>query len=68
MAKKIAKIKNKFKIIGAAAATANFPLEFNIAEKKEDNDTNSRKGKVIRLNCIARLNFSGSDAKPGEIK
>ena len=54
--------------MGAAAATANLPLEFKIAEKKDDKETNNRKGKVILLKSVASLNFSGSLAKPGEIK
>ena len=62
------KIKNMFKTIGAAAATANLPFEFKIAEKKEDKDTNNKKGKVILLRSVASLNFSGSLVKPGEIK
>ena len=57
-----------FKTIGAAAATANLPFEFKIAEKKEDMDTNNKKGKVILLKSVASLNFSGSLVNPGEIK
>ena len=57
-----------FKTIGAAAATENFPLEFRIAEKKEDKETNSKKGKVILLRSVANLNFSGSLVNPGDIK
>tara|TARA_B100000575_G_C22871125_1_gene508301 strand:+ start:224 stop:724 length:501 start_codon:yes stop_codon:yes gene_type:complete len=57
-----------FKTIGAAAATANLPFEFKIAEKKEDMDTNNKKGKVILLKSVANLNFSGSLLNPGEIK
>ena len=53
-------IKKIFKTIGAAAATANLPFEFKIAEKKEDKETNNKKGKVILLKSVANLNFSGS--------
>ena len=54
--------------MGAPAATANFPFEFKIAEKKDDNETNNKKGKVILLNSVANLNFCGSLANPGDIK
>ena len=51
-------IKKIFNIIGAAAAAANLLLEFNIPEKKDDKLTKSKKGKVILVSSIARLNFS----------
>ena len=53
--------------MGAAAATANLPFEFKIAEKNEDIETNNKKGKVILLKSVANLNFSGSLANPGDI-
>ena len=65
---KILIIKIIFKIIGAAAATANLLFEFNIPEKNEDKLTNNKKGKVILVNSIARLNFIFSSANPGAIK
>ena len=61
-------INIKFKIIGAAAAAANLLLEFKIPEKKDDKLTNNKKGKVILVNSIAKLNFISSPTKPGAIK
>ena len=61
------KIKNIFKIIGAAEATANLLCEFNIAEKKDDKLTNNKNGKVILVRLIAISNFSESSVKPGAI-
>ena len=48
-----------FKIIGAAEAAANLLFVFNIPEK-EDKLTNNKKGKVILVSSIARLNFISS--------
>ena len=61
-------IINKFRIIGAAAATANLLCEFRIPEKKDDKLTNSKKGKVILVNSIASLNFNSFSIKPGAIR
>ena len=61
-------IKITFKIIGAAEATANLLFEFRIPEKNEDKLTNNKKGKVIRVNSTARLNFNSSAINPGAIK
>ena len=49
-----------FSIIGAAAAAANLLYELSIAAKNEAKHTKNKKGKVILLKSIARLNFSGS--------
>ena len=54
--------------MGAAAAAANLLYEFSIPEKKEDRLTNNKNGKVILVNCTAKLNLSGSLSKPGAIK
>ena len=59
------KIKNIFKTIGAAAATANLLCEFSIAEK--DKLTNNRKGNVILVREIVRSNLSELSEKPGAI-
>ena len=61
-------IKIIFKIIGAAAATANLLLEFKMPEKKDDKLTNNKKGNVILVNSTARLNLISSEMKPGAIK
>ena len=61
------KIKIMFKIIGAAAAAANLLLEFNMPEKKEERLTNNKKGNVILVNSIAKLNFKSFSKKPGAI-
>ena len=61
------KLKNIFKIIGAADATANLLCEFNIAEKKEDKLTNSKKGKVILVREIVKSSLSELSEKPGAI-
>ena len=66
--KRILNIKTTFKIIGAAAATANLLFEFKIPEKKEDKLTNNKKGKVILVNSTAKLNLISSPKKPGAIK
>ena len=60
-------IKIIFKIIGAAAATANLLLEFKMPEKKDDKLTNNKKGNVILVNSTARLNFCVFSSKPGAI-
>ena len=54
-----------FKITGAAAAAANLLLEFKIPEKKDERLTNSRKGNVILVSSIARLNFMSFSTNPG---
>ena len=46
--------------IGAAAAAANLLFVFNTPDNKEDKLTNSKKGNVILVNSVAKLNFSGS--------
>ena len=46
----------------------NFPLEFKIADKKDEMDINNKKGKVILLRSTARSNFPSISLKPGEIK
>ena len=56
-----------FKIIGAAAASANRLWEFNIAEKKDANETNIKNGNVILVRFIAKLIFSLSSINPGAI-
>ena len=61
-------IKTKFKIMGAAEATANLLWELSIAAKKEDKLTNSKKGKVILVKSIASFIFSVSATNPGAIK
>ena len=61
-------MSTRFKIIGAAEATANLLWEFNIAEKKEDRHTNIRNGKVILVKSIANLIFSLFSTNPGAIK
>ncbi len=61
-------INTIFRIIGAAAATANLLFEFNIPEKKDDKLTNNKKGNVILVNSTARLNLTSSEIKPGAIK
>ena len=60
-------IKTKFKIIGAAEAAANLLCEFRIAEKKDAKLINNIKGNVILVKSVAKINFSGSDLKPGAI-
>ena len=54
-------------MIGAAAVSANRLWEFNIAEKKEDRDTNIKNGNVILVRSIAKSIFSLSPTKPGAI-
>jgi hypothetical protein len=54
--------------MGAAAVIRNFPLEFKIADKKDEIDINSKKGKVILLRSTARSNFPFMFLKPGEIR
>ena len=54
--------------MGAAAAAANLLLELRIPEKKEDSDTNNKKGKVILVKSTARLNFTEFSKKPGAIR
>ena len=49
-------IINKFRIIGAAAATANLLLEFRIPEKKDDKLTN-KKRESYSVNSIASSKF-----------
>ena len=66
--KKRIKINIMFKIMGAADAAANLLCEFNIAEKKEDKQTNIRKGKVILVKKIASSIFSVFSTNPGAIK
>ena len=61
------KIKTIFKMIGAAAAAANLLLEFNMPEKKEERLTNNKKGNVILVSSIARLNFKSFSTNPGAI-
>ena len=57
------KIKTRINItlstIGAAAA-ANLLFVFKIPHSKDDKLTKSKKGKVILVNSVAKLNFSGS--------
>ena len=60
-------IKTIFKIIGAAAAEANLLFEFKIPAKKDERLTKNKKGNVIRVNSIAKLNFTSSFIKPGAI-
>ena len=60
-------IKTIFNIIGAAEAAANLLCEFKIAEKKDAKLINNIKGNVILVRSIAKINFSGSDLKPGAI-
>ena len=60
-------IKIIFNIIGAAEAAANLLCEFKIAEKKDAKLINKIKGKVILVKSVAKINFSGSDLKPGAI-
>ena len=54
--------------MGAAAVIKNFPLEFKIADQKDEMDINNKKGKVILLRSTARSNFPSISLKPGEIK
>ena len=54
--------------MGAAAVIKNFPLEFKIADKKDEMDIKNKKGKVILLRSTARSNFPSMSLKPGEIK
>ena len=54
-----APIKTKFKIMGAAAATANLLYVLSIAEKKDAKQIKNKKGKVILLKSTAKFNFSG---------
>ena len=54
--------------MGAEEAAANLLWEFNIAAKKEDKLTNSRKGKVILVKSIASSIFSLKSTNPGAIK
>ena len=61
-------IKTTFNIIGAAEAAANLLWEFKIAEKKDAKLIKSIKGNVILVKSIAKINFSGSDLKPGAIR
>ena len=51
-----------------AAAAANLLLEFKIPAKKDEMLTKRRKGNVILVNSIAKLNFSEFEKKPGAIK
>tara|TARA_B100000575_G_C23130454_1_gene655691 strand:+ start:2709 stop:3026 length:318 start_codon:yes stop_codon:yes gene_type:complete len=60
-------IKIRFNIIGAADAAANLLCEFKIAEKKDARLINNIKGNVILVKSVAKMNFSGSDLKPGAI-
>ena len=60
-------IKTIFNIIGAAEAAANVLCEFKIAEKKDAKLINKIKGNVILVKSVAKINFSGSDLKPGAI-
>ena len=62
------KINTTFKIIGEAAATANLLFEFRIAAKKEANETNNKKGKVILVRFTANEIFSLSSTNPGANK
>ncbi len=64
---KIEIIKKIFNIIGAAADAANLLFEFSIADKKDESETNNKKGNVILLNVFATSNLLGSSTKPGEI-
>ena len=60
-------IKTIFKIIGAAAVSANLLCELRIAEKKDTKDTSSKKGNVILVRFIAIDIFSVLSIKPGAI-
>ena len=60
-------INTTFNIIGAAEAAANLLCEFKIAEKKDAKLINNIKGNVILVKSVAKINFSGSDLKPGAI-
>ena len=60
-------IKTTFNIIGAAEAAANLLCEFKIAEKKDAKLIDNIKGNVILVSSVAKINFSGSDLKPGAI-
>ena len=53
-------INNIFKMIGAAAATANLLCEFNIAEKKDAKLTNNKNGNVNLVSVIVRSSLSKS--------
>ena len=60
-------IKIIFKIIGAAAASANLLWELSIAEKKDAKDTTIKNGMVILVRFMARFIFSLSSINPGAI-
>ena len=60
-------IKTRFKIIGAAEAAANLLCEFKIAEKKDDKQTNIKKGNVILVKLMASSIFSLFSTNPGAI-
>ena len=56
-------------LIMISVLLASIPLRYaHLIKKKEDKLTNSKKGNVILVNSTARLNFSGFEKKPGEIK
>ena len=65
--KKNININITFKIIGAAAVSANLLCEFNIAPKKDANEIKIKNGKVILVRVIAKLIFSLSSINPGAI-
>ena len=59
--------KITFKIIGAAAASANLLWELSIAEKKDANEISNKNGNVILVKFIVIFNFSPFSIKPGAI-
>ena len=65
---KILIIRITFKIIGAAAAAANYYLNLICLKKKMISLQIIKKGNVILVNSTARLNFKSSAMKPGAIK
>ena len=60
-------IRTIFKIIGAAAASANLLWELSMAEKNDAKDTKIKNGIVILVRFIARFIFSLSSINPGAI-
>ena len=48
-------------------ADNNFKTPWGIADKKDESETNSKKGNVILLNVFATSNLLGTSTKPGEI-
>ena len=61
-------LKTILRIIGAAAVSANLLWELSIAEKKDDNETNIKKGIVILVRFIAKFIFKLSSINPGAIR